>query len=95
MHNDPRLRKPVHALAAFAVDIPIECCNVEQVGMYDDVIQHVGEFQSHVLVPGHGSTQVEILDVHCEESCPGVEIMLLMSSLMISKSAVGVPASNG
>jgi hypothetical protein len=52
--NDPRLREPVHALADFAVDVPVICCNVEQVVMCNDVFRHVGEFQLHVLISHHG-----------------------------------------
>jgi hypothetical protein len=42
--NDPCLREPVRALMDFAVDIPVGCCNVEQVVMCNDVFWHVGEF---------------------------------------------------
>ncbi len=43
--SDPCLREPVHALADFAVDVPIGCQNVVQVVMYNDIVWHVGEFQ--------------------------------------------------
>ncbi len=42
--NDARLREPVHALVDFAVDIPVGCCNVKQLIMFNDVLRHVGEF---------------------------------------------------
>ena len=35
--NDPCLWEPVHALANFSVDVPIGCCNVEQVVMCNGV----------------------------------------------------------
>jgi hypothetical protein len=50
----PRLWEPVHALADFAVDVPVGCRNVEQVVMCNGIFWHVGEFQSHVLIPSHG-----------------------------------------
>ncbi len=52
--NDPCLREPIHALADFLVDVPTGCCNVKQVVRCNDVFQHVGEFQLHVLIPCHG-----------------------------------------
>ncbi len=44
LSNHPRLQEPIHALADFAVDVPLGCCNVKQVIMCNDVFRHVGEF---------------------------------------------------
>jgi hypothetical protein len=40
--NDYHLREPVHALADFAVDLPIGCCDVKQVIMFNDILLRCG-----------------------------------------------------
>jgi hypothetical protein len=60
-----------------------------------NVFQHVGEFQSHVFVSCHGCIEVEILYIHGKKIAPGVEMMLLMRSFTVRRSAVGVPMSPG
>jgi hypothetical protein len=37
--------------------------------MLDDVGRHVCEFEPHVFIPDHWGIQIEIFDVHHEESC--------------------------
>ena len=67
--DDPCLGESVHAFLDLAVYVFIWGRHTTQFVWLDDVIRHVRKFQPHVFVPGHRSIQIEILDVHCEESC--------------------------
>ncbi len=92
--NDPCLREPVHALVGSAGDILIGCCNVKVI-MFNDILQHVGEFNCMYSYLDMGVHRWKFLMSIVKNLAPGVEITLLMSNLMVSRLAVGVPASNG
>jgi hypothetical protein len=63
--------------------------------MLDDVFRHVHEFEPHVFMPDHWGIQIEIFMSIVKNLAPGVDMTLLMRSLTVSRSAVGVPVSNG
>jgi hypothetical protein len=63
--------------------------------MLDDVDWHACEFEPHVFIPDHRGIQIEFLMSIVKNLVPGVDMTLLMRSLMVSRLAVGVPVSNG
>jgi hypothetical protein len=67
--NDPCLGESVHAFLDFAVYLSVWGRYGMQFVMLNDVVRYVREFQSHVFIPGHLGFQIEIFDVHPEESC--------------------------
>jgi hypothetical protein len=63
--------------------------------VFDDVARHVCEFETHLFIPDHWGIQIEVLYVHREESCSRCGYDAVDEELTVSRSAVGVPASNG
>jgi hypothetical protein len=66
--DDPCLGGSVHAFLDFAVYVSVWDCYVAQFVMLNDVVRYVHKFQSHVFIPGHWGIQIEIVNIHCEES---------------------------
>jgi hypothetical protein len=82
----PACGRPYIHFLYFTVDIAVGGGLVPEVVVLDDLFRHVCYAQLHVFVPVHWGVQVKVLDV------PGVEMVLLMRILMVSRLAVGVPA---
>ena len=67
--NDPCLGESVHAFLDFAAYVSVWGCYVVQFVMLNDVVRYVRKFQSNLFIPDHWGIQIEIFDVHHEESC--------------------------
>jgi hypothetical protein len=80
--DDTGLWLAIHPLLYFAVDIAIGGGFIPEVVVLDDIVWHVCNVQLNLFVPGYyWGSQVEILDVHCHDFAPAVEMMLLMWNL--------------
>jgi hypothetical protein len=65
------LREAVHPTSHFAENIAICVRFVTESVIIDDVLGEQFQFHSEVLVPVHGSHEVEVLDVDGHELCIG------------------------
>ena len=93
--NDPCLGETIHALADLAVQVSVWDCYVAKFIMLVDVVRHLRKFQSHVFVTQHWHAKIGFFMSIVKYFAPGVDMTLLMRSLRVSRSTVGVPASNG
>ena len=57
----------VHTLLVFYIDISIGVYFFIQFVLFNDVIGHVRDFESHVLGSFHWSVQIEVADVNGHE----------------------------
>jgi hypothetical protein len=94
LSNNASLREAIHPALHFAENVAICVRFVMESVFIDDVLGEQFQFYSEVLVPVHGSHEVEVLDVDVMNFALGVEMMLLNMSLMVRRSAVGVPQSS-
>ncbi len=93
--NDPCLGESVHAFLDFAVYFSVWGCYGAQFVMLNDIVRYVRKLKSHAFIPDHRGIQIEIFLSIAKNLKPGVDMTLLMRSLTVSRSAVGVPVSNG
>ena len=88
--NDAGLGEAVHSFPNFDVDPSVFVNQVPEVVFYDDLFRDDVESEAHVFRIGHRGVEVEVGQVNAEEHCARCAYRLLMRSLAVRRSAVGV-----
>ncbi len=71
LSNNSSLREAIHPMSHFAENIAVCVRFVTESIFIDDVLGEQFQFHSEVLLPVHGSHEVEVLDVNGHELCIG------------------------
>ncbi len=97
LSNNADLREAIHPALHYAENVAACDRFVMESVFIDDVLGEQFQFHSEVLVPVHGSHEVEVLGVNGNELCikGGDDAVEHELSLMVRRSAVGVPQLSG
>jgi hypothetical protein len=67
--NNAGLGQAIHSLPDLAVDKAVGRGDCSKLVMFDDIVRHVGQFQTYVLVLHHWGVKVKIFDIHHHTFC--------------------------